>query len=303
MSSAAGQVVWTPCAVDLPSPRLRFRSTDNVVFHVHDNALFPQSLALQALLGDYSIDEQPSTILPLNISSDALKLILHFVYNAEFPREGWLYTGPHGVSLQTIHNAVSGCQQYMMYTVASSLEAPLRANMKTDPLLAAIIAHIPVISNMALCDDALRLAANTPATFLGSQASRRALLPASAIDLLYQYREDLQLVIRRQETAQAAGILANFQIDDLNWNEDEGAIGNSVSHLQTCRHWPVVANTLKVKLHEMLLDLLREKAGLKKLLEVEGDIGCSTRTSCRGCRKILTQNLRRLASELARVVH
>ncbi|KAG8831361.1 hypothetical protein FRC18_006670 [Serendipita sp. 400] len=134
-------------------------------------------------------------------------------------------------------------------------------------------------------------------------SSRRALLPASAIDLLYQYREDLQLVIRRQETAQAAGILANFQIDDLNWNEDEGAIGNSVSHLQTCRHWPVVANTLKIKLHEMLLDLLREKAGLKKLLEVEGDIGCSTRTSCRGCRKILTQNLRRLASELARVVH
>ncbi|KAG8813523.1 hypothetical protein FRC17_001537, partial [Serendipita sp. 399] len=105
-------------------------------------------------------------------------------------------------------------------------------------------------------------------------ASHRALLPASAIDLLYQYREDLQVVIRRQETAQAAAILANFQIDDLNWNEDEGAVGNCVSHLHDCRHWPVVANTLKVKLNELLLDLLREKAGLKKMLEVEGDIGC-----------------------------
>ncbi|KAG8805736.1 hypothetical protein FRC17_005363 [Serendipita sp. 399] len=125
MSSTTGQVVWTPSATDLPPPRLRFRSTDNVVFHVHDNTLFPQSLALNILLGDYAIDEQPSTILPLNISSEGFKLILHFIYNAEFPREGWFYTGLHGVSLQTIHNAVSGCQQYMMHTVAGALEAPL----------------------------------------------------------------------------------------------------------------------------------------------------------------------------------
>lgn len=56
--------------------------------------------------------------------------------------------------------------------------------MKTDPLLAAIIAHIPIIANPALCDDTLRLASNSPMTFLASQSPRRALLPSTAIDLM-----------------------------------------------------------------------------------------------------------------------
>jgi hypothetical protein len=59
-----------------------------------------------------------------------------------------------------------------------------RTNMKTDPLLAAVIAHIPVISNMALREDTIRLAAGNAKSFLGSQAPRRALLPATAVDLL-----------------------------------------------------------------------------------------------------------------------
>jgi hypothetical protein len=165
--------------------------------------------------------------------------------------------------------------------------------MKTDPLLAAVIAHIPVISNMALCEDTIRLAASNAMTFLGSQSPRRALLPATAVDLLvsadappqycilrplfiqYQYREDLQAVIKRQETAQSAKIVASFRIDDLSWNEYENATEeNCLPHFQTCRHWPMVGNVIKLRLNELLLDLLREKVGLKKCMEVDVDIGC-----------------------------
>lgn len=127
--AAVGQTVWTPAVPDLPPPRLQFRSTDNVIFKVHENLLFSQSLALQILLGDMTIEDPPSsTILPLNISSESLKLILHFVYNQEFPAGGWAWRHikGNGVSLQTIHGAVLGCQQYMMHTVAASLEGPLR---------------------------------------------------------------------------------------------------------------------------------------------------------------------------------
>lgn len=55
---------------------------------------------------------------------------------------------------------------------------------------------------------------------------------------------------------------------------------------------------LQLKLNELLLDLLREKVGIKKSLDVEFDIGCSIRTNCRGCRELLTHNLRKLAKEL-----
>lgn len=163
--------------------------------------------------------------------------------------------------------------------------------MKTDPLLAAVIAHIPVISNMALCEDTIRLAAGNAMTFLGSQSPRRALLPATAVDLLvsgmhrhsycilrpiqYQYREDLQAVIKRQETSQSAKIIASFRIDDISWNEYENATDeNCLPHFQTCRHWPMVGNVIKLRLNELLLDLLREKVGLKKCMEVDVDIGC-----------------------------
>lgn len=126
--SAVGETVWTPSAPELPPPTLQFRSTDNCIFKVHDSLLFPQSLALQILLGDMPADDAANTILPINISSDGLKLILHFVYNAEPPTGGWLYAGHKGsgVSLQTVQAAVLGCQQYMMHTIASALERPLR---------------------------------------------------------------------------------------------------------------------------------------------------------------------------------
>lgn len=128
MSSSAGTIVWTPTCSDLGPPRLQFRSTDDVIFKVHDNLLFPQSLALQILLGDMTLDDPSSTVLPLNISSDGFKLILHFVYNSSTPEGGWLYAEAkdNSASLQTIHSAVLGCQQYMMHTVATALEAPLR---------------------------------------------------------------------------------------------------------------------------------------------------------------------------------
>jgi hypothetical protein len=76
-----------------------------------------------------TLDNDPSaTILPLNISSDGFKLILHFVYNSSTPDGGWkpIEGKDNGASLQTIHSAVLGCQQYMMNTVATALEAPLR---------------------------------------------------------------------------------------------------------------------------------------------------------------------------------
>jgi len=177
-----------------------------------------------------------------------------------------------------------------------------RANIKDDPLLGAVIAHIPIIANPALCDDALRLASNSPMTFMGSQAPRRSLLPSTALDLLYQYREELENAVKRQESAQSARILASFKVGELAWNEFDSIPNEDyVPHYQTCRHWPVVANTLRNKLTELLLDLLREKAGLKKSMEVEMDLGCSIRTNCRDCRELLTQNLRRLGGELAMV--
>lgn len=132
MSSSAGTIVWTPSCPEqsrLGPPRLQFRSTDDVIFKVHDNLLFPQSLALQILLGDMPLDDDPyAKILPLNISSDGLKLILHFIYNFPTPDGGWIPTEGKdtGASLQTIHSALMGCQQYMMHTVATALEAPLR---------------------------------------------------------------------------------------------------------------------------------------------------------------------------------
>ncbi|CCA73769.1 hypothetical protein PIIN_07724 [Serendipita indica DSM 11827] len=256
---SAGSVIWKPSAPDLPPPRLQFRSTDNVVFHVHDSLLLPQSLALSVLLGDFSIDQAASTVLPLNMSSDALKLILHFVYNVE--KETW--TGKHGVTLQTVHDAVLGCQQYMMHTVAAALEAPLRANMNSDPLLAAVTAHFPIISNPSLCSDALHLASNSPATFAASNASRRARLPPSAVDLLYQYRDRLEEVMRRQDTARAASILAGFKIDDLGWVESGD---DDVPHWKSCRHWPGTATLLQEKLHELMLNILR---GVRSPRQVE----------------------------------
>lgn len=92
----------------------------------------------------------------------------------------------------------------------------------------------------------------------------------------YQYREDLQAVVKRQETAQSAKILASFKIDDLSWNEYEGIPDENhlLPHFQACRHWPMVGNMIKVRLNELLLDLLREKVGLKKCMEVDVDIGC-----------------------------
>jgi hypothetical protein len=59
--------------------------------------------------------------------------------------------------------------------------------MKADPLFAAVIAHVPIVANAALCEDTVRLAANTPASFLASQAPRRALLPPNAVDLLVRF--------------------------------------------------------------------------------------------------------------------
>lgn len=156
--------------------------------------------------------------------------------------------------------------------------------MKADPLLAAVIAHIPIIANQPLCEDTIRLAAGNSITFLGSQSPRRALLPSTAIDQLYQYREDLDTVIKRQETAQSAKIVASFKIDDLSWNGGEfpsstGVVGQNPAvvaapHYQTCRHWPLVGNVIKLRLNELLLDLLRDKVGLKKSMEVDVDIGC-----------------------------
>lgn len=126
--STVGETVWTPSASDLPPTTLQFRSTDNHIFKVHDTLLFPQSLALRTLLSDMPADDAASTILPINISSDGLKLILHFVYNAEQPAGGWLYAEhkSSGVSLHTVQAAVLGCQQYMMHTIATALEGPLR---------------------------------------------------------------------------------------------------------------------------------------------------------------------------------
>lgn len=292
-SMSAGSVIWKPSAPDLPPPRLQFRSTDNVVFHVHDSLLLPQSLALSVLLGDFSIDQAASTVLPLNMSSDALKLILHFVYNVE--KETW--TGKHGVTLQTVHDAVLGCQQYMMHTVAAALEAPLRANMNSDPLLAAVTAHFPIISNPSLCSDALHLASNSPATFAASNASRRALLPPSAVDLLYQYRDRLEEVMRRQDTARAASILAGFKIDDLGWVESGD---DDVPHWKSCRHWPGTATLLQEKLHELMLNILR---GVRSPRQVElTDLGYGVRTSCKSCRGLLNQNVQRLGTELSTVL-
>lgn len=86
----------------------------------------------------------------------------------------------------------------------------------------------------------------------------------------------MQGAVNRQESAQSARILASFKVDEFAWNEYDTAAPNDdyMPHYQTCRHWPVVAKTLRSKLNELLLDLLREKAGLKKSMEVEMDIGC-----------------------------
>ena len=125
--SSVGETVWTPSTPDLPPPKLQFRTTDGLLFKVHDTLLLPQSEALHILLCDMPASEASNTVLPINVDSDAFRLILHFVYNAELAG-GWLYKGHKagGVSLQTVHAAVLGCQQYMMYTIAAALEGPLR---------------------------------------------------------------------------------------------------------------------------------------------------------------------------------
>lgn len=122
-------ITWSPNTPDLPPPKLQLRTTDNILFRVHDSLLLPQSLALHTLLGDMTIEDQSEQILPINISSSGLKLILHFVYNNPRPKEGWKYTPEpreSGVSLETIKDAALACQQYMMITVAAALEGPLR---------------------------------------------------------------------------------------------------------------------------------------------------------------------------------
>jgi hypothetical protein len=84
----------------------------------------------------------------------------------------------------------------------------------------------------------------------------------------------LQAIIKRQETSQSARIIASFKIDDLSWNEYENVSDeNHLPHFHTCRHWPIVGNVIKHRLNELLLDLLREKVGLKKCMEVDVDIG------------------------------
>lgn len=56
--------------------------------------------------------------------------------------------------------------------------------MKANPILAASIAHIPVMANEALCEDVLRMSARSATTFVPSGDDWRASLPSQAVDLL-----------------------------------------------------------------------------------------------------------------------
>ena len=77
--------------------------------------------------------------------------------------------------------------------------------------------------------------------------------------------------MRRQDTAQAASILAGFKIDDLAWTDEE----DYLPHWKSCRHWPVTATSLQEKLNEFMLDILRGVRCPRKSLEIEFDIGCA----------------------------
>lgn len=105
---------------------------------------------------------------------------------------------------------------------------------------------------------------------------------------------------KRQEVWKAAKVLAVFKVEHLIWDEYESYQEDGyISHSQSCKHWLHTASSIKHKATELLLDLLREKASIKRTFDVEADIGGSINTRCSGCRELVAQNLRRLAVELS----